>query len=290
MAIEDHPAVFVAVAVVRSLLRRRTVGFMFRPGQCFTPRSPRHTLKRTVFRVVSKLPATHVLTLLPHDVDPRFDRISSGWIFDPQLWDLGTHDSCRPQSTPLQDEIRASAGGRRILLALGDQNRLKGFDLLTRVLQSATFPVERIAAVVAGPVAPECRDMMNAFVSAGGLLYDRRLTDDEFLGLYFDANLIWNCYAPDYDQASGIFGRAFQVGVPSVVRAGSYLVKLAEHLGHPIVQIDPTDATSAAEVIANCAAEKCTNGTAARIEKLRQISLGALLAALAVSPTVDIRA
>lgn len=55
------------------------------------------------------------------------------------------------------------------------------------------------------------------------LAEDRIVTDDEILRLYKVADLAWCCYAPDYDQASGVFGRALQTGVEPVVREGRVL-------------------------------------------------------------------
>ena len=68
------------------------------------------------------------------------------------------------------------------------------------------------------------------FTAAGGMLEDRMITDDELFSLYATATYAWCCYAPHYDQASGIFGRAAQLGVPAIVRAGSVVERFrAQH-------------------------------------------------------------
>ena len=44
-----------------------------------------------------------------------------------------------------------------------------------------------------------------------------------FVSLMRQADLLWCCYNPIYDQSSGIFGRAIQIGRPTIVRKGSCL-------------------------------------------------------------------
>jgi hypothetical protein len=279
MAIEDHPQVFVSVAALRSALGLRTVGLMFRPGQCFTPGSARHAVKRLVFRVLSRLPGTAVLTLLPHDIDQRFSTISTGWIYDPQLWDFATYPHRQDSElTDLHREIRERARERRIVVALGDQHRSKGFEFLSQL--ATRLPRDRVLLVAAGRVAPTLEQTARLFVEHGGMLCNRLLTDHEFLGMYAIADFVWCCYAPEYDQASGIFGRAFQFGVPAIVRARSYLVDLALRLGHPTIAIDPSCLGDGAEVLAAALERSAPRNQPGHIESLRRISLGSLVDAL----------
>jgi hypothetical protein len=65
------------------------------------------------------------------------------------------------------------------------------------------------------------------------MLLDRHIDDAELFCLYRNADLVWSCYAPDYNQSSGIHGRAVQLGIPVVVRKGSYIDALGETLSHP---------------------------------------------------------
>jgi hypothetical protein len=90
---------------------------------------------------------------------------------------------------------------------------------------------------------------------------------------------VWSCYAPDYDQASGIFGRAVQLGVPAIVRTSSYLAKLADHIGHPVLPVSFGDADKAAERISRFPFAERHRGRAGT-EDMRRHSLLVLTNAL----------
>jgi hypothetical protein len=92
--------------------------------------------------------------------------------------------------------------------------------------------------VAAGAAPPDAREAARVFVEAGGLLIDRKLEDAEIESLYTVSSVIWACYAPDYDQASGIFGRALQLGVPVIVRRGSVIERFSSGLTVPILALE----------------------------------------------------
>src|SRR5690606_11285091 len=81
-------------------------------------------------------------------------------------------------------------------------------------------------------------------------IWDRRLTDAEMSGIYDVASLIWACYDPCYDQASGIFGRSVQRQRMVVLRKGAMIVRFAAILGHPNLAL-PYDPQAAAEILTN---------------------------------------
>ena len=83
---------------------------------------------------------------------------------------------------------------------------------------------------------------------AGGVFVDRQLRDDEILPIYAMADVVWTCYRPDYDQSSGIFGRAIQLDKPTIVRRESYLAVLQAGLGkqgYAVPYADPPAAVAA---------------------------------------------
>ena len=99
-------------------------------------------------------------------------------------------------------------------------------------------------------VATASRHHAERFTANGGMLIDRHLDNDELLHLYRRADAIWSCYAPDYNQASGIFGRAVQLGVPAIVRKRSYLQPLAAELEHPVLALRRVDASRKCKTLA----------------------------------------
>lgn len=277
--LEEQSVTFMIVAIGRALLGRRSAALMFRPTEAVRSRSPKHLVKRIGLQILRALPSSTVLTILPFAVDPTFSRVAKDWIYDPQLWDIASADPGPPD--PLAASARAEAGGRKMIVALGAQNPGKGFDYLSDLWVRSPALREKTLFVVAGKVGAESKAKGEAFTNHGGLLIDRFVTDDELRGLYAVSDLVWACYAPFYDQASGIFGRALQLGIPAIVREGAQVARLADLLAHPTVTL-PWDAPEAAgEALQAPTPSGDRSGDAKhRIALLRARSLSVLAAAL----------
>jgi hypothetical protein len=164
-------------------------------------------------------------------------------MYDPQLWDLADLNRSQPISKNeygVTGKITKEAAGRKVVVALGTQSLSKGFPLFCTLWCDPDESVLRRTClfVACGKVdvafSSEAKDLQRY----GGILLDRVLTDEEMMAVYGCADLIWCCYPPFYNQASGIFGRAVQLGVPTIVRAGSYLALLAKSIRHPIVELN----------------------------------------------------
>ena len=276
--LDSHVFAFLSSAVVRSLRGRCTVGLFFRPGECFFRTSLKYRIKYKLFQAASRLPHVSILTIMPFAVFPRFEEVATGWIYDPQLWDLlhfgFSDDSAFPM---LRDLLSAKANGRRILITLGAQHSDKGFDYLVELWCSSPKVRETFLFVVAGKVYPSSVHKADLFVKQGGLLINRRMSDGELIYMYRCANIIWSCYAPVYNQSSGIFGRAVQFGVPVIVREASYLEKLGGILSHPSLALPFGNLDIAAREILAWEPVKC--GAAERIgliNAMRTYSLAVL--------------
>ena len=172
-----------------------------------------------------------VLTLIPFHLAPGMEAIASGWIYDPQLWDLSPSTVACVPSTALSETISRRAEGRSVIISLGDRPASR-----VLIVSQRSRPPSRNASlfVAAGRVDETLGAEAAAFTAGGGLLVDRILGDDEMLSLYGVATWVWACYAPDYDQSSGIFGRAVQTGAPALVRRGALLEKLGDAIGHTV--------------------------------------------------------
>jgi hypothetical protein len=237
-ALDGHVFAFLRNAVVRSLRGRCTVGLFFRPGECFLRTSLKYRIKQKLFQAASRLPHVSILTLMPFAVFPRFAEVATGWIYDPQLWDLLHFGFSENNAFPvLRDLLSAKARGRRILIALGEQHHAKGFDYLVDLWCSSAKVRENFLFVAAGKIAPHSLQKADSFIQQGGLLMNRHISDGELMYMYRCADIIWSCYSPAYNQASGIFGRAIQFGVPVTVRKDSYLEKLGGILLHPTLAL-----------------------------------------------------
>ena len=243
-AIEDGLGIYALVGLLRSLIGRRTVGFLFRPGPAISSKTLRHRGKRLVLRLMRLLPRVQTLTILPFAVEPRFVEIADGWIYDPQLWDLHWPAAMSgvPVGGALADAIRLTAGDRAICAAVGRQDIAKGFDQFAALYSAAEPLRDAMLFAYGGKVAAPCETMAAEFEAAGGYGVNRFINDAELRDFYACADLVWCAYAADYDQASGILGRAMQLGIPVVVRNGSLIHRLCQIEGLPFVPFDQSTA------------------------------------------------
>ena len=230
LMIEENFGLYCVTGLWRSLLGRRTVGLLFRPLPAAEAKSWRLKLKRAVLRALRYVPAVQTLSIVPVPLVPKIGAIVDSWIHDFQLWDLTESESARfeeirtpstqlARPAPIFTEAKHFAKGRPLLIALGMQNQAKGAERLAASMREGG--TKDWAVLVAGRFAPEAAHWRIAIEAHGGHIVDRFLSDDEMLALYAAADAIWCLYDPSYDQASGILGRAIQLGIPPIVRTGS---------------------------------------------------------------------
>jgi hypothetical protein len=249
LTIDDHLATFFAAAVSRSIYGRRTVGLLLRAGECMKS-DFKYRVKRALFQLATKIPHVRIVTILPFYVEPDFARIATDWIDDPQIWDLdGAVDVVFEANSSIAATVKNRAKGRRVVMALGGQNRIKGFDFFAQLWLASEKLRGQFFFCSAGAVDTASSAAKNALVETDALIFDQRISNDELISLYDCADIVWSCYAPDYNQASGIFGRAAQFGIPSLVREGSYLEKIAAHCEQPFLSLPFGDAGGAAEML-----------------------------------------
>jgi hypothetical protein len=219
---------FGAIAATRSLLGRPTAALFLRAQKCFETGRWYYRLKRHAFRALRRLPRLTVASITPFEVAPHHAEVAHFGVCDPQYWDLHDGETLRrPGSTALSEEVLTRAAGRHILCVLGSLSTIKGLVFLTETLERHPRIAERTLVVGAGRVPAESTSLAARMTAAGAIIVDRFVTDAELESLYGVADSIWACYRPDYDQASGVFGRAIQLGVPPIVREGSMIATLA---------------------------------------------------------------
>ncbi|RWP83428.1 MAG: hypothetical protein EOR10_01265 [Mesorhizobium sp.] len=268
--IDDDYAGFIAVALTRSLIGRRTVGLFLRPSQCFERGRLVYRLKRWAFRCLRYLPRLSLFTILPFTFDRRFAQVAYGWVHDPQMWDM--HDRAMSMETSqLSRDVLAAAGGRAILCFLGSVRKSKGFQFLVDILSDHPDLVKDVFVVAAGRVDPASGGDCARLISAGGMVVDRFVSDDELLSLYKTCDFAWCCYEPGYDQASGIFGRSVQLGARPIIRKGSYLEKYAQEGAVAPVCLIYGDTRDAAANIATAAANRSDKVLDSRSDKAERL-------------------
>lgn len=228
--VEQSFGAYVLVALVRFFLGRRTVGFLFRPRPVIDGRALRLHFKYMALRLLKLLPKVQTLTILPFSVEPRLSEISDGWIFDPQLWDLEERQilSAVKIQGELGEQVVSAASGRIVCVALGRQDEAKGFDWFTSLYVDNRVLRGLMLFAFGGKVSDDLTASLSSFSAFGGFVCNRLISDEELLQLYACADLVWCAYSKNYDQASGILGRAVQLGIPVVVRRGSLIHKMCE--------------------------------------------------------------
>ncbi|MCW1383260.1 hypothetical protein OLX02_10540 [Novosphingobium sp. KCTC 2891] len=241
--IEASLSRYVLLCLFRAMLGRHTAGFLMRPLPVIEGTSGRLRVKRFFLELLRRIPTVGTFTILPFSVEPRFDSIAAHWIYDLQFWDFLYPEPALEgrQEGSFAGEMRARAAGRAICCAVGRQDRDKGFDQFVNLYTRRPDLRAQCLFVFGGVVAGQLSEEMAAFEQAGGLGYARFIDHEELLDLYASADLVWCSYSPDYDQASGIFGRAIQLGIPVVVRKGSLIHRFCEmeELAHIAYDGDP---------------------------------------------------
>lgn len=222
--IDDDYYGFIAVALTRLILNRSTSGIFLRPLQCFRSDRPIiFRLMRVVFGTLRKIKKIRLLSIIPHEIIPRLNEITDDWIYDPQMWDLWLKGAPILPDTSLSVKIDRMRIDRKVLVFIGAANRIKGYDQLVSL---AELLADKVLIVVAGKVAQEYKVYSQRLIELGVIVEDRFISENELLSLYKVSDFAWCCYAKDYDQASGVFGRAIQTGVCPIVRGGSIVSQL----------------------------------------------------------------
>lgn len=281
--LDDNKTAFFRMALLNSISRRRTVALFFRPMECFLRTSVKYRIKNLLFRTLRLLPNIQIITILPFSVEKRFATVAHNWINDPQFWDLRYLSAGGSAgSGPLSLEVRRRVQGRTVIAAMGAQNKIKGFEYFARIWLQHPELRKRYLFVAAGNVSEDCQSIAEEFAKADGLLFDRFVSDSELLELYHAADHIWSCYAPNYNQSSGIFGRAFQLAKPSIVREGSLLVTIATNLDHPHLALPFNAPSAAARLLLQWTPGASSRGaTDAKVQALHRRDIATLVDALA---------
>ncbi|MES0029975.1 hypothetical protein [Mesorhizobium sp. M0040] len=263
--LDDDLVSFASIALRRAALGRATVALLLGPQTCFGPFNFKRFLKKSIFVVLRLVPKVTVASIIPLSLAPEYGSVVDIGLHDPQWWDMHDGNVLRqPGHTPVATEVHRLAAGRPIVCWLGSASVHKGFAFMVEILEANPDIAKRVYFISAGTAKSE-QALASRFKSMGGMHIDRRLTDAEWESLYGVADAVWACYEPRYDQASGVFGRALQFGVPAIVRRSSLIHTAATKFGAPVHAIDFGDCNGAATELNKIA--KADRGTAATEER-----------------------
>jgi len=236
LMIEDNFLLYFIVGCIRALLGRKTAGLLFRPKPALEASNFRLKLKLVMLKLLKKIKSVQTLSIVPTTLEPKIATIVDDWIYDFQLWDITPKQrfifhKIRNSDIDFDDfkkyeianEVRAHAKDKKILIALGAQNKGKGIHVLSEHVDM--FNQENYIIVVAGRFDKASAQQKKHLQDNDALVFDRFMTDEEILALYSVADVVWCYYDPSYDQASGILGRSIQLGVLPIVRSNSFSEK-----------------------------------------------------------------
>jgi len=187
-----------------------------------------------LLKILKSLNSVNTFLIVPQDIDENFVKISDGWIYDFQLWDLNEKDyteyenyRCNISNGHYVSHLGNVKGSRSTVCSIGYQNRFKSSELFILNYINASEIRAKYLFVIAGEISVmEILKMKGDFESNGGIVIDKILESEELTEIYASSDIVWALYPEDYDQASGIFGRAVQFGIPVVVRKESILHKI----------------------------------------------------------------
>lgn len=231
LMIEDSFLLYFAVSIIRYIFGLKTIGLLFRPLPVVECKSLRHLIKKCSLILLKHLSCSSTLLILPSACHKNFYKICDDWIYDLQLWDLDFTDyryflevKNNKGSSRLLTDIQTIGRGRLILSSIGAQSEIKGFDSFCECYIEHPSIRSKFLFVYAGKIESpmEC---VQFYEKHGGFGENRFIEDHEIFDLYACSNVVWALYSNKYDQASGIFGRAVQLGVPVIVREDSLLHK-----------------------------------------------------------------
>lgn len=254
--LDDVPLFFFFVGFVRMVMRRRTVGIFLRPHVCFFDHHWKYKFKWLYFRLLKLFPAISSVSMIPYFINPRFSEICRDWIYDPQNWDLATSPPDIHVRSALAEKILTHANGRKIIAAIGGLNIYKGFEYFAELAASDVCDPSSHVFVACGELSEQCWEGKARIERAGGFVWPTMISDDDIWSMYGIADWVWACYPVRNDQASGIFGRASQLGVPVIVREGSFNAIQAKRMGAPHLAIPYAQPDLAATMIFEATIER----------------------------------
>jgi glycosyltransferase involved in cell wall biosynthesis len=229
-------------------------------------------LRRVLLKSLARAPFIQMLRIYPPLVHQQCDR---NWIYDPEWWDLSV---LRVDAAPAV--IPNSCGP--VVMFIGNISSVKGIDYFIETAALASKSNSTLQFTIVGLGDRLTKRQRESFVSAGGFIVSGVFSDEEFVGFMKRAQFLWCCYDPEYNQSSGIFGRALQLGIPPITRSGSLLANWASQLNFGL-QVEFGDATGLIQAL--LAADVTARIPEEAIFQMRELSVERLHAACFTAPS-----
>jgi hypothetical protein len=174
-----------------------------------------------------------VLSIIPYYLDERSSIYTKDYIYDPQMWDMYCNEYSNLADADL-DYVKGQVAqnNKPIIIFLGKFMESKGLKEFVRFVEANKNDAQFI---VAGKVPVKNIVYAEQLKKLGVNVINERLEESKFIAFYEVADFVWCYYEPDYDQTSGIFGRAIQFGVIPIVRRDSIISRVAKNENLPCI-------------------------------------------------------
>lgn len=227
MMIEESFPLFFAISTFRLMIGLKTSGLLFRlkPLEA-DDLSFKLKIKKYLLKLLKKSSSVRVFSLFdPKHIGAGYDYIHD-WIHDFQIWDLIGTDTVEDVKSQRSVKNFEDLPKIQTLVVLGVLNGDKGADDLIEVLKNRNSEGHDLVVKIYGNINHRYLDEIKFNLRDGDELFNGHVDDALFWKGYAEADLIWAFYSKNYDQSSGIVGRAIQFGVPVVVRRGAIIDKI----------------------------------------------------------------
>lgn len=215
---------FTLLVVLRNLWGRRTVGICYRNNQVSDGKVFRHALRNFLFSIWNALPYSTALTTCTNNPTSP----PKHFLYDIEMWDL----SVAPLKQVPSTVIRRS--NMKTVLCIGSLSELKGINYFVDAAIAASTKSSNLNFVLIGGRKGIPEDTLRKIEQYNIQFIPGPSEDEIFLSYIQQADLLWCCYHPIYDQSSGIFGRSVQLGKSTIVRKDSILEKWQKICGSGI--------------------------------------------------------
>lgn len=215
---------FTLLVILRNLLGRRTVGICYRNNQVSDGKVFRHALRRFLFTAWNVLPHSTALTTCTNDPTSPPEH----YLYDIELWDLSVAPLKQITSTVIRRPHM------KTVLCIGSLSELKGVTYFVDAAIAASTKPPNLNFVLVGGRKGIPKDTLRKIEHYNIQFLPGPSEDEMFLSYIQQADILWCCYHPIYDQSSGIFGRSIQLGKSTIVRKGSILEKWQKICGSGI--------------------------------------------------------
>ena len=248
LSLKPEPVIFITVddslphymlcSFVRMLLGRKTIGIFLQPLGVVKKHIAKELIKGILLSLFVKLKIILILSIYPRRFSLGFFKYYSDWIYDPAFWDLAERESLPYRATDQTNYPYEFEPVRLYVLFLGTISNRKRFDLFVECCEAShNFPDLRFLAVGERYTSDkdDCDvvsgEVLKRFSDCGGVLLEKYLTEEEVIYFQENAHIHWAFYAENFDQSSGIAGRAYQLDKLVIVRKYSLINEMLDDLG-----------------------------------------------------------